>query len=120
MVGRPHVARGDGPRCRRAVVMARVGGRVGQPAKDLRVAPEQPDDQQGQQRQHHRLHGHERREHLDAAQRDHRHPASCRQVCWSTAAEQLQSRQSIRHGMMHVTSRHMMVPMFAMCVLHCP
>ena len=105
------------------VAIGLTGG-IGQAPQDLRVTPKKSDEHQGQQRQHDGLDGHERGQHLDPAHRrhgaGHRHPASCRQVCWSTAAEQLQSKQSILHGMMHVTSRHMIVPTFVMCVLHCP
>ena len=81
-----------------------------QPAQDLGVAPEQPDHHDGEQRQHHRLDRHDAvsTSTVDAIHPGaHRHPASCVHVNWSTAAEQLQFRQSIRHGMMHVTSRHM-------------
>ena len=50
----------------------------------------------------------------------YRHPALCVQVNWSTAPEQLQFRQSIRHGMMHVISRHMIGVTYGICVLHWP
>jgi hypothetical protein len=42
------------------------------------------------------------------------------QVVWSTAAEQLQSRQSIRHGITHVTSRHWIGVIAPMSVLQFP
>jgi len=41
----------------------------------------------------------------------------CEHVVWSTAAEQLQSRQSIRHGITQVTRRHwigVIAPMFVL------
>ena len=50
----------------------------------------------------------------------YRHPASCVHVNWSTAPEQLQLRQSIRHGIMQVMMRHMMGVTWGICVLHCP
>src|SRR5439155_15968202 len=67
--------------------------------EDLGVAAEQRDHDDRQERQDEGLHDHDGNEHQ-------RHPASCRQVCWSTATLQLQSRQSMRHGITHVTSRH--------------
>ena len=63
------------------------------------MAAEQRDDDDGQERQDHGLHDHDGDEHQ-------RHPASCEQVCWSTATLQLQLRQSIWQGITHVTSRH--------------
>jgi hypothetical protein len=44
----------------------------------------------------------------------------CEQVVWSTAAEQLQSRQSIRHGITQVTSRHWIAVIAPICVLQFP
>jgi len=41
-------------------------------------------------------------------------------VTWSTADEQLQFKHSMRQGMMHVTSRHMMAVIAPICVLHWP
>jgi hypothetical protein len=41
-------------------------------------------------------------------------------VCWSTATLQLQSRQSIRHGITHVTRRHWIGVTCGICVLQFP
>jgi hypothetical protein len=80
------------------------------------VASQQGHHDHGEEREHDRLDDHEGRE--DA--RAHRHPALWEQVVWSTAAEQLQSRQSIRHGITHVTSRHWIAVIAPMCVLQFP
>ena len=99
----------------------RVGvGILRETSKDLGVAAQEAHEQQRHQREHDRLHGDDRGEGGHAVDRDHRQLASIVQVNWSTAAEQLQFRQSIRHGIMHVTSRHWIVPRLWICVLHCP
>ena len=88
----------------------------GKAAQQLGVAPQERHDHDGEQREHDRLDDHQRGQRADA----HRHPASCRHVCWSTAEEQSQSRQSIRHGITHVIKRHWIGVTYGMSVLHCP